>query len=287
MRLVSKRIGYHGLRDRFALWFITDLHIGHAAHRADILARDIKAIQDDPNALWIGGGDYIEAIGPKDRRWNSGSMASWIEDPETAIQEQAERAVEVLSPIAEKCLALLRGNHELASRKHSNYDPYREIVRGLALARGEKLQKTELALGVHGFVVLRFANGQARGRKWSLPIYVHHGHGGGRLRGGHALTLARTMDDNPGALLVMMGHRHVQQYVSKVGNYVTVKDQLVTVQRKAFFVGCYLDGTVPRSKDDKVMPREVYSEMAALPQPDLGSFPIFITPGHKQFKALI
>ncbi len=66
-----------------------------------------KFVREGKKYAWACLGDLIEGIMPTDtRRFN-------IDEHKTSILEQMEYAVELHKPAAEKCLGLIRGNHEL------------------------------------------------------------------------------------------------------------------------------------------------------------------------------
>ena len=194
-----KHILYYPSRTcTFTHWHITDLHIGHAACDEKQLRADVDEIANDPHALWGGGGDYIDAISRKgDKRYVESSLAPWLRGKNDTIGLQVERAIEILSPIAHKCLYLLTGNHEDMVLTHADRDVYREIVRGVCNAsqhNGTPREMRDLALGWEGFVQLVFRRGTAEnyGGTRTVSIYTHHGAGGGRKQGGHALPLPET-----------------------------------------------------------------------------------------------
>ncbi len=190
------------------------------------------------------------------------------------MQAEADYAAELVKPIAGKCLALLEGNHEWEARKYYARNIYGYIVQRIADLGGKDAQS--LALGAGGFISINFRrhSGNTSGHGWNFDIFAHHGYGGGRLPGGHALTLGRTMGDFD-ADLYLMGHRHVLQIVPKI---ITAPDHRGSRSRQRFgvFMPSYLDSFIPTEPDEA--PIDTYPELIGLPATLLGAFPIEITP---------
>jgi hypothetical protein len=272
LRTLEHTIYYGSRSDTTRLYDLTDLHIGARASMEDLLQSDVDAIAADPAAYWLGGGDYIDCIARKnDRRYNESTLAKWLRGKDDVIGMQRDRVVEILSPIAKKCVGLVCGNHERAALDYADRDVYWEIVTLLSKAANVEPQK--LALGVQGFVNLRFRRGTlgAYGGSWVMTLFTHHGFGGGRTPGGHALTLGRAMGDYDADLL-LFGHRHVRQFVDKVIVAPGYKQRL----KIAMFIPSYLGAYVKPSTDDKLT--DTYAEMWGLPPQHLGTVPIIIKP---------
>lgn len=197
------------------------------------------------------------------------------------MQQQVDYISEMLRPIAPKCLALVKGNHEEDAVNHYDRDVYWSIVRNIASFAGK--QPYELALGVEGFIVLDFRRRPGGGNGHSLyrlTIYTHHGAGGGRLPGGHALALGRVLGDYE-CDLALLGHRHVKQMVSKI--VVTSKG---TREAVGMFVPSYLQSYLPPRKVNKKITNS-YAQMKMLPPTPIGTMPIHIYPDKRQFEVVV
>jgi len=72
----------------------------------------VARIKEDPNAYWIGMGDYCDGISVYDKHFNEQAVAPRYRDRPRALRalQVADVAVE-LQPIAGKCLGLIEGNH--------------------------------------------------------------------------------------------------------------------------------------------------------------------------------
>jgi len=263
----------------FTLFFLTDLHVGAAACDENLLRADIEKIRQTPNAFWIGGGDYIEAIGRKDKRTDEHALAPFCRGVMDVIGAQRDRVIDMLTPIMPQCIALVGGNHEHSVYTHGERNIYWEIVSRLAERDNRRPQ--DIALGYEGFVnlVFRRGNPDSWGRAWMMAIYTSHGYGGGRLSGGDALALERVLG-RYGCDLALMGHRHVLVTVNTVFTQTNRKGDGIEHQiRQAAFVPSYLHSYIPGTADGE--PVSSYSQRKGLYPTPLGTFPIIINPAQK------
>lgn len=257
------------------LYNLTDLHVGAAACREKSLQQLIQKIAADPQARWIGGGDYIEGIPRKaDRRYMESVLAKWQHGEEDVVDLQINRVADWLEPIADKCLGMICGNHEASLLKYYDRNAYRVIVRRVAKAAGK--EPGELALGVQGFIVLRVRRGKPKKYSGTVTynIYVHHGYGGGRLPGGDALALGRVLGDYD-CDLALLGHRHKIHALPKsvVG---PGRETAKITERMALFCGTFLDAYIMPS--NKKEPFDTYAEEKGLPPSSIGTPEIILSP---------
>jgi predicted phosphodiesterase len=204
VRLIDKLIKQKSRSEKFYLYVLGDTHIGARNCAESYLRRLIRKIQDEPNALWLGGGDYIDAIKPQDsRRFTPEALPDWIleGDADTVrarlldiVRQERDRFWLMVEPIKDKCLGLIRGNHESALTKHYNEDPHEWLCEAL-----EVPDLTDCS-----FVRLRFRRQKAI---QTIVVFICHGFGGGRSAGAepnHLSRLAASKD----ADLVLRGHSH-------------------------------------------------------------------------------
>lgn len=275
MRTLKKAIQYQSRSELFTLWYITDTHIGAGACDERLMRRDIEAIKNDPHARWIHGGDMIDCIARKgDFRYQESTLAKWLRGKDDVIGYQRDYFLDLFAPIADKCLAMVEGNHERAALKWYDRNIYWELVAGLAAHA--KCDPANLALGVQGFVCLNFQRliPDNKYSGTSLTLYCHHGYGGGRLPGGDALTLKRVLDDFE-CDIALLGHRHTGHILSKTMTAAHAP-QAKIVRRYAAFVPSYLNAWVEPGKDGRLV--DTYNEHIGLPPRSLGATPIVIKP---------
>jgi len=267
------------------LYYLTDLHVGAKACDERALKRDIASIADDPDARWIGGGDYVDAIGHVgDKRYDPETLAPWALGCADLMGVQRDYVVDLLAPIADKCLGMGDGNHEWMAKKRYGRNLYWEIVSRIADRAGTEPET--IGYGAAGFVVLKFRYRAKNsvGSGWPMTIFCHHGYGGGRLPGGHALTMGRALGDYDSDL-VLMGHRHVAQVQNKVVVRAARKQRGTprVSRRVVLFVPSYLS-YVPQSKNGS--PVDSYAEHKGLPLQDIGTIPIHIRPAKRKITLL-
>lgn len=284
MQTLNHVVYYPSRRDTFRLYYLTDLHLGAKACDERQLKRDIEAIRNDPFARWIGGGDYVDGIcHAGDRRYRPSVLAKWALGYDDVMSVEAKYTVKMLTPIADKCLGLVKGNHEFGAEKFYDRQLYWEIVTGVAEAAGKAPEK--LALGVEGFVRVLFRRGneESFGGSWLMTIYCHHGYGGGRLPGGHALALGRVMGDYE-CDLALMGHRHTELALPKPVTRAARRGAAIQ-KRIAAFVPGYLNAFIKPSGDGH--PLDSYSEEIGLPPVPIGTRQITIRPSTHRYGIMI
>lgn len=252
------------------IWFLTDLHLGARGCNEDLLRAHIQRIALDERAYWIGGGDYVDAITHLgDKRYRPETIAAWALGRTDVVQAQRDYVLELLAPIAHKCLGMAAGNHEWQTDRRYGSAIYADLVRAVAERKG--VASDTLALGAQGFVQLTW---RLR-RRWVLTIFVHHGYGGGRLAGGDALALQRMLHQYDCDLL-FVGHRHTLLVLNR---HLPVAGGKVARLRESWgiFMPGYLDPYLPPSETTG-MPIDTYPEEKALPPRGVGAFPVEADP---------
>ncbi len=237
MKVVTRNIVHSGRDGMMDVWPLGDVHIGHRAADEKAFSRVVARVAEDPNAYWIGMGDAIDAVGLKDPRFSAGELASWIRPVhlKDLVAAQRDRYLELTAPIHNKCLAMLYGNHERTIHKYNERHVHSEIVS--AIKPATQWADESLDLGYTGFLLLRF--GRAGGGTRTVRIWLHHGAGGGRLKGAKALGLQRiawSFDCD----LAIHGHVHdeVIEPVNRVG--VTTNGKLYNHRTMAFVSGTFM-----------------------------------------------
>lgn len=204
MKVITKRIKCSSRADVFRIYTIGDVHLGKLNCCEQAFRRIVKRIADDDNAVWVGGGDIIEAIKPGDaKRWDSSVMADWMLDggPQKVrdrmrdvTRHQVDRALTILHPIKDKCIGMIEGNHEFACRQYYNSDVQGDMCGGLGVPN-----LTDCA-----FVEFFFLRKRSSRR---IIMFVAHGNGGGRAAGSEPNHLARMLLDKD-CDIAARGHSH-------------------------------------------------------------------------------
>jgi hypothetical protein len=218
MEAAGKRwITYPSRASEVRIFNMSDLHIGVKACDEKKLIADVRKIRDDPHALWFGGGDTIDAISPKDKRFNTGEISPRISVADLARlgARQMEMAYEILSPIKHKCLGLAFGNHEA---KYMGQTEQARLHHWLCVEMGVP------DLGYCCFMDTIFVRQAGptqilnappehktrHGSSWRVRHFIHHGAGSAATPGGKLNRLIKFMCDHE-ADCYWMGHVHDQK----------------------------------------------------------------------------
>jgi hypothetical protein len=97
----------------FDLYFGGDIHIGNSALEEILIKKLIKKVKRHKNGYYSSGGDQLECISVDDKRFSLDTHAGKA----ARIDAQRDYFIELFSPIADKFLWILEGNHE---RKYKN-----------------------------------------------------------------------------------------------------------------------------------------------------------------------
>jgi len=208
MKLIDKEIMTTGDTDVFTVFPVGDVHIGSKNCAEGHFRRYVEHIKNTPNAYWIGGGDYCDCVTPSDvKRFDWRALPDWlfnggadnIRDALSDIaRQQRQRFVGIVSPIRDKCIGMVEGNHEYSIMKHSNNAHHFVMCDELNVPN----------LTDSAFIRLRFVIPKKNtSSSASVTMAIMHGSGGGRSAGAepnHLDKLSRFID----ADIILRGHSH-------------------------------------------------------------------------------
>lgn len=198
MQICATEVKASAVRESWTLHYLTDVHIDSPDHaEAEFKAR-LKAIRDDPHALWIGGGDYGDLIVPGDKRFGSGGhlKGEWAEHVSRLPDYYIERTVGWMQPIADKCCGLIAGNHEATIGR--NYH------RGVVAEIASQLGRPQLYLGDRGWMPISW---RLHTKVQTVKVFAFHGWSSGRLKGRKSLQAERDLGAWD-ADVILLGHDH-------------------------------------------------------------------------------
>ena len=183
------------------LYQITDVHLLSMACAQNKFEEYIYKIKNDPAAIVIGTGDYIEGIAYNDIRFSPSEVPVKVRVCDLADygKYSFDMVYDLLKPIASKIVALGFGNHEyvLLDRTKSPH-LWKDLVARLGC---KDLQYT-------GMLDLIFNNGH---RDHNFRVAAHHGAGWAQKPGGVAIRLEDFMSGIDSDIF-LMGHLHKQMY---------------------------------------------------------------------------
>lgn len=184
----------------FSIVHSSDAHIGAGNIDETLAQKVVKRIKEDDHCYWIETGDCCELITRTDPRFEAGDAPPWFDitmlrDP---VKHQVARYAQIFGPVADKCLAIVSGNHEDSIHKHHDRDVYEEICDSMGLP-------TERRFGSGGFLRLRFVSGEKV--YWRVTLFLHHGTASGKSKA----SVINELDKLPKAYqadVYCVGHAH-------------------------------------------------------------------------------
>lgn len=195
MEVVSYLLPYT-IAQPIRLYCIGDIHCG-IKHCAESKVKDkVNEIKNDPNARWVGMGDYGEFITPSDPRWDVGVIADWLH-PDNISYDLTKWIINLFQPIKDKCIGLLEGNHEDSIRTHSHVDVQNNICDELGVKN----------LGSTCMVRLIFKRRKSTESHITKGVFSH-GAGWAITKGSKMNRLERFMNIFPSCQVAAIGHMH-------------------------------------------------------------------------------
>lgn len=208
-------ITYPRRNQTIKIYALADLHYGSTACDYDALNRVIAAIQHDPNARWIGLGDYLDCNEKRAYSAPSFTFANFT------------LLADLLRPIANQCIGLIKGNVE---RELDHLMIYEQLVNAIAESGG--IEAESLALGREAFVQLSISrvNAGNSANHWRYIIYAAHdlNHHATTLESPYELV--RTVG-NIDADLIIEGHTHVGYKIAYPMRKIDTKGRVVEKMR--------------------------------------------------------
>jgi len=242
---VLERIIPYKRSDVFPLYLVGDIHCGTIHCAEDEIRSKVQEIKSNPQALWLGMGDYAEWITPFDKRWDPSqkAVASWLEQDNIA-ECQRKWIKKLFEPIRKQCIGLLYGNHE-ESIRHCNHDNVlKNVCDDLELEN----------LGYSCFVDFIF---RREGSKEAHQIRgaFTHGTGNARTDSGKVNYLARFMSDFD-AQLYGYAHTHTIYMLTPTNLGIDKRDTIEGYSKIGALTGCffrtYTQGVVASYGEQKV-----------------------------------
>jgi hypothetical protein len=233
MRVVKKLIEFKSRSEKD--WFLVpigDLHLGNSNCDLDHFKRVIEFVKNEKRCLWIGMGDYADAITSKDKRYDPNSM-----DTDYATPDVQYRAVEELfRPIAGKCVGLLDGNHD--------YQHWLEHGHNYVDTMAYNLGVPYLTMDAYIRLVFKRLHSQC-----AIEIYAHHGWSTARSDGAKVNRIEDLALVFPNLDLYLMGHVHLlgsspSKFQLSVDAGLNIVQKRETFVFTGSFLKGYVDGTV-------------------------------------------
>lgn len=219
------KIHQHRFDKTIELVNLGDLHRGSEAHNNKLLKTAIDYIAKTKHCYWVSTGDCLDV-----------ALRDSLSDvySNMPLGKEYDTLVEELRPIASKCLGVVESNH------HKRF----EKAVGMSLDKIFCQALNIPFLGALGLV--NITCGRA-----AYYVAMHHGIGGGRMRGGKANNMERFADIIPGADLYLQGHTHTFDHFVNTYPVIDRKRKIITKCTATFAVtGHFLnwDGSYAQEK---------------------------------------
>lgn len=201
MRLLQRDI-LTELGQTWTLYPISDVHLGNV--NTDVQAFDnvLAEIRRDPFALWIGNGDFIEAIAPNDKRWSFGGI-----DEKIVNLASADRIADVYvsklaaklghPDVSRKLISYSSGNHEQRFCSTTYSDVSQRVL--------HEIGRSDAWCDWAGLTKLNFKDKNNH----HVPVRIFHAHGwqAGRTDGAK-VNQSRSLMAWIDADIYLQGHSH-------------------------------------------------------------------------------
>jgi hypothetical protein len=179
------------------LFNLGDVHRGDLCCIDSLFHKAIYAIERTPNAFWVSTGDLLNCA------FKDSVSDSYKSKP---LGAEFKTLKAELAPIAQKCLGVTTSNH------------HRRFEKKVGMSLDEILCDS-LGLPFMGnSCIINLTLGRA-----CYYVALHHGIGGGRMRGGKTNNLERFFDIYPGADIYMQGHTHTFDFFIEKIQYIDRK----------------------------------------------------------------
>ena len=208
---------------------VFDVHLGSRECMEKEFADFVEWVRNTPNTFVVLGGDLIDN-GLKNSLTN---VYRAVYSPST----QKKLMANLLSPIRDRILCCIDGNHERRSNREVDDSPCRDIMAKLDL---EHLHRENMA-----FLKVQIGKGiESKVNSIYRPIYtfcVCHGAGGGMLPGGVINRNERTAYAIEGIDALIVGHSH-KPMMSQPGRIVvdSVRNKVSVVPFKVISATSWL-----------------------------------------------
>ena len=227
------------------LFCLGDIHGGTIHCVEHDIKRKVKEIAEDENARFIGMGDYAEFITPNDKRFDPSqkAVASWVEQDNIA-ECQTKWVVDLFTPIKDKCIGLLYGNHEDKIRMFNHDNVQKNICERLGVDN----------LGFSCFIRFQFKRGHHISR---ITGVFTHGSSSAITEGAKTMALMRFMKSFEADIY---GYAHIHDYIPKslsrlkVNNNGRIKQTVSMGATTGSWFRTYTQGIIASYGEMKVYP---------------------------------
>ena len=202
------------------IYAISDVHLGSLEHNSEAWEKFVETVRNEPNSYIILAGDLMNNA--------TRSSVSNIFEETMSPSAQKRKLVQYLSPLKDKILCGVPGNHERRSLKDADDDPMYDVMSKLDL---EDVYRQNIA-----FMKIQLGKPHAKGtgRNTTYMFAVTHGAGGGIYTGAAVNRNERFGNIIDGLDVLIVGHTH-KGVISKPSKIV-IDPRNNTVTQKSYVV---------------------------------------------------
>ena len=234
MKLVISDLGEKHPGESIFIVGLSDLHIGHPNHNPVVAQREIDWVKARPNRYAVMVGDMCETA----LRDSYGE----VYDQPLSPQKQAEEVVRLFTPIKDRILGCVSGNHEQRVTQRTSFDP--SMIYASALGVPYDPGSMVLAVKWGGSRVGGTRGGRKLhndGRRY-YSIYFTHGWGAARTLGPRLSQPARLRDVVLNADCYITAHLHQPGEFPLDHFFIDLPHRQIVRQRQRFItLGSALD----------------------------------------------
>jgi len=215
----------------FTLYLLGDWHYGSSQCNEEFIGKVINEVKNDRNGYWIGLGDLMEnaIVGSK----------SDVYTQTAPPKDQMDYIVDILTPIKDKGLFLIAGNHEQRTMRVAGIIPETHIA-------------TRLGIRYAGFSCYAVFELPSCRTPYGFNCYFHHNYGGGYTAGGKINRADQLRLICPTADAIFSGHFHITSRIP-VTWYEPARNKIIKKTGYDYIIGSALeyDGSYAEEKAKK------------------------------------
>jgi len=250
----------------FLLFPLGDIHAGSIDCSESAIKAKVEEIRTTKNALWLGMGDYVDSITKNDPRFSMDGLAPWVKKS-NIIESQRKWVGNLFTPIKDKCLGLLTGNHE--ENEHLRYQ--NDITRNICDDLGVPYASYS------AFFILDFH--RAESAIHQVIVHAWHGAGAAQTEGARLMRLMRLVNEVQ-AHIYLMGHLHAMTQHTP-DRLVCQRGRVKSIKLAATITGSWLKAYTQPKQGQVLSP--TYAEMKGYKPSRIGCPVIHIRPDKEEF----
>lgn len=230
---------------------ISDLHYGSPLCSEKHFQRTIDFIARNDNARAILNGDLLEAV-------TKNSLGD-VYTQKLTPQQQRDNVISMLTPIKDKILGSVSGNHEARIYRETGVDIAKDIADALGCPYRAEGMLLKISFGK--------GNSGHENKPYTFWIYTTHGYGGARTKSAKAVKVERTATWIH-SHVYFMSHDHV---VNIAPDVYLLQDDRGRETDKGWLVGKIVAHRKMLVKTNAYLKWGGYSEQGGFPPVDLST----------------